>query len=314
MSVRIILSFVIGLCAPLAIQANELYQNALVQLDQAAQLFIAGDNHLEQSVEELTGDRYYSEKNFPEVASSSTSVFYPDTALDALTRSILLLEAHEAELPHVRYQINFSSYTDTEIPELRHEYIEITRYNLGPTRRVDLLQYVDAEHVASPAEFGVGPHVSWRFAMAPIMGMRANVLYAARKEISDTAAQQALCFSHSCLSLEAPELPQGSSPALTPVVLAPAVYRADNPSGVARPARVMEELWAEMGTDDPLPYYINKPQFVFVISMDVVGQDSLSLGTGLQAMVFDDVIAKVWLQRVQMAGMAPELTQVLISR
>ncbi|HZJ94104.1 MAG TPA: hypothetical protein VFD11_00780 [Thiopseudomonas sp.] len=317
MKMQVFLTLIIGWLTPLAplvVQANELYQSALVEMDQAAQLFIAGDDYLEQSVDELTGDRYYSERNFPETASNLTSVFLPDTALDALTRSILLLEAQEAELPHVRYQINYSSHTHTEIPELKHEYIEVTRYNLGPTRRADLLQYVDPEHVASPAEFGVGPHVSWRFAMTPIMGMRANVLYAARKEVSDTTAQQTMCFSHSCLSLEAPELPQGSSPELTPVELAPAAYRADSPSGVARPARVMEALWAKMGTDDPMPYHINKPQFIFVISMDVVGQDSLSLGTGLQALVFDDAIAKVWLQRVQMAGMAPELTQVFISR
>lgn len=314
MKVQVVFTLIISFLAPLAVQANEQYQQALVQLDQTAQQFIAGDGYLEQSASELTDERYYSDKNFPETASNSTSVFLPDSALDALTRSILLLEAQEVELPHVRYQVNYSSHVDTELPELKHEYIEVTRYNLGPTRRADLLQYVDSEHVADPAVFGIGPHVSWRFAMAPIMGMRANVLYAARKEVSDTAAQQAMCLGRSCLSLEAPELPQGASPELTAMELAAPVYRAEDSSGVERPARVMEALWAEMGTEDPMPYHRDQPQFVFVISKDVVGQDSLSVGTGLQAMVFDDTIAEVWLQRVQMAGMAPELTQVFVSR
>lgn len=117
-----------------------------------------------------------------------------------------------------------------------------------------------------------------------------------------------------CLSLEAVELPQGQSQVLVPALLASATYRADSTAGMARPTRVLQELWAELKSEDPLPYHKNAPQFVFVISMDVIGQDSLSLGTGLQAMVLDDSIAQVWLQRVQVAGMEPELTRVFISR
>lgn len=314
MKAQIFLSCVVGLISPLFVQANEAYQSALVEMDQTAQAFVMANDYVEQSVEELTGAHYYSKRTFPELASSATQVFHIDADLDALTRSILLLEAQEADLSHVRYQINYSSHTDTEIPELKHDYIEVTRYNLGPARLANALQYVDPEHVGSPADFGIGPHVSWRFAMAPVMGMQAAVMYAARKEITDLAAQQALCFTQSCLGLEAPELPKGQAQILETPLLAPAIYRAQSSYGVTRPARVLEELWAEFRSDDPLPYSENNPQFVFVISLDVIGQDSLSLGTGLQTMVFDDSIAKVWLQRVQVAGMESELTQVLISR
>lgn len=314
MKAQIFFTFVVGLIAPMTVQANDLYQDALMRMDQAAQLFMAGNDFVEQSVDELVGEHYYSERTFPNMASSAASVFLPDADLDGLIRAILLLEGQEAELPHVRYQINYSSHADTEIPELKQEYIEVTRYNLGSVRRDDLLQYVDAEHIASPAEFGVGPHVSWRFVLAPIMGMQANVMYAARKEITDSAAQQAMCFAQPCLSLEAVELPQGQSKVLASTLLAPAIYRSENADGMTRAARVLEELWAELKSEDPLPYSKNTPQFVFVVSMDVVGQDSLSLGTGLQIMVLDDSIDKVWLQRVQVAGMEPELTQVFISR
>lgn len=314
MKAQILLTLLMGLLAPLTVQANDPYQDALARMKQAAQVFIAGNGFVEQSADELAGEHYYSERTFPSMASSAASVFLPDADLDGLTRTILLLEAQEAELPHVRYQIHYSSHVDSEIPELKHEYIEVTRYNVGPARRADLLQYVDAEHAASPAEFGIGPHVSWRFALAPIMGMQAHVMYAARKEITDLAAQQAMCFAQPCLSLAAPELPHGQSQVLAPVLLAPTTYRAEHAAGIARPARVLEELWAELKSEDPLPYHKNAPQFVFVISMDVIGQDSLSLGTGLQAMVLDDSIAQVWLQRVQVAGMEPELTRVFISR
>ena len=300
---------VIGV-SPLTVQA---YENALVRMDQAAQAFMAG-NYIEQSVDELTQAQYYSTQTFPELAASAAQISHIDADLDALTRSILLLEAQETELEHVRYQINYSINTDSEIPELQHDYIEVTRYNLGPTLRHDVLQYLDAENVASPAEFGVGPHVSWRFVMAPVMGMQAAVMYAARKEIPEAVAHKALCFSQSCLALTAPELPNHRAEILALPLLTPAKYRTENSYGVTRPARVLEELWAAFKSDEPLPYSRNNPQIIFVISMNVMGHDSLTLGTGLQTMVLDDSIAKIWLQRLQIAGMPSELKQVVISR
>lgn len=314
MNAQVFLTLAVGLLAPLAVQANEVYQNTLIRMDESAQLFVAGNNYVEQSVDELTGSQYYSKKTFPKFSENAAQVSYIDADLDALTRAILILDAQEVELPHVRYQINYSINTDTEIPELKHDYIEVSRYNLGPARHNDLLQDLDAENVASLDEFGVGPHVSWRFVMAPVMGMQAAVLYAARKEMTDATAQKTMCFALSCLALEAPELPQGQVQVLTPQSVAPAQYRTENSYGGTQPARVLEELWAEFRTDDPLPYSKNNPQFVFVISSNVIGQDSLVLGTGLQAIVLDDAIAKIWLQRWQVADMQSELTQVVILR
>lgn len=314
MNAQVFLTLAVGLLAPLAVQANEVYQNTLIRMDETAQLFVAGNNYIEQSVDELTGSQYYSKKTFPKFSENAAQVSYIDADLDALTRAILILGAQEVELPHVRYQINYSINTDTEIPELKHDYIEVSRYNLGPARHNDLLQDLDAENVASLDEFGVGPHVSWRFVMAPVMGMQAAVLYAARKEISDATAQKTMCFALSCLALEAPELPQGQVQVLTPKSVAPAQYRTENLYGGARPARVLEELWAEFRSDDPLPYSKDNPQFIFVISSNVIGQDSLVLGTGLQTIVLDDAIAKIWLQRWQVADMQSELTQVVILR
>ncbi len=228
MKAQIFLTLVIALLSPLAVQANEIYQQTLVRMDKAAQSFVYSNNYTAQSVEALTDSQYYSEKTFPDFLTSSAQLFHLDADLDALTRSILIFEAQEIDLPHVRYQVHYSVNTDTEIPELKQDYIEVTRYNLGPTRRTDLLQYLEAENVADVSEFGVGPHVSWRFAMAPVMGMQADVIYAARKEIPDNHAQQAMCFSQPCLSLEATELPSTQTHILERPLLSPAKYRAES--------------------------------------------------------------------------------------
>lgn len=314
MKAQIFLTLVVGLLSPLAVQANEIYQQTLLRMDKAAQSFVFDNDYINQSVEALTGSQYYSEKTFPEFSSSSTQAFHIDADLDALTRSILILEAQEFELPHVRYHIHYSENTDTEIPELTHSYIEVTRYNLGPTLRNDLLQYLEAENVADASEFGVGPHISWRFAMAPVMGMQADVIYAARKEITDNQAQKMMCFSQPCLGLDATELPSVQTHVLDRPLLSPAKYRAQSTDGVLQPARMLKELWAAFASDEPLPYIKNQPQFVFVISANVVGQDSSTLGTGLQAVVLDDAIEQVWLQRTQTAGMEGELLEAFIAR
>lgn len=314
MKAQIFLTLVVGLLSPLAVQAHEIYQQTLLRMDKAAQSFVFDNDYINQSVEALTGSQYYSEKTFPEFSSSSTQAFHIDADLDALTRSILILEAQEFELPHVRYHIHYSENTDTEIPELTHSYIEVTRYNLGPTLRNDLLQYLEAENVADASEFGVGPHISWRFAMAPVMGMQADVIYAARKEITDNQAQKMMCFSQPCLGLDATELPSVQTHVLDRPLLSPAKYRAQSTDGVLQPARMLKELWAAFASDEPLPYIKNQPQFVFVISANVVGQDSSTLGTGLQAVVLDDAIEQVWLQRTQMAGMEGELLEAFIAR
>ena len=314
MNRQVFLTLAMALVAPLMAQANEAYQSALTRMEQSAYAFMAGDNYLEQSVDELTGTQYYSTTTFPQLTAHGEQITHIDADLDALIRAILILEAQEVELESVRYHINYSRHNDSEVAELQQDYIEVTRYNLGPTRRSGLLQSLDPENVASPAEFGVGPHVSWRFVMAPMMGMQAGVNYAARKEISAAVAEQNLCFAQSCLALEAPELPEGQSQVLTPAPLAPAKYRAENQYGSMRPARVLEELWAVFKSDEPLPYSKRHPQFTFVVSMNVIGQDSLSLGTGLQNSVLDDAIGNIWLQRWQVADMPSELTQVVISR
>ncbi len=275
------------------------------EMQQAAKAFVQEKGYVARPVEALTADQYYSTRLFPNANNQSISL--PDVSLDALTRAVLIVEANELDLPHVRYHINYSIYSDLETPDLKQDYIEITRYNLGPSRRLDVLSYLDAEYVASPEQFGVGPHVSWRFVMAPVMGLQADLHYASRQEISDTTAQKAMCFSQPCLSMEEAQIPPQYAKSIAGPMSSDLVTRS---------AKVAQELQAALITDgmDPLPYTRDKPQFVFVISKDVVGQENTDLGLAQQAVVLDDAIAKVWVQRHGIEGGAAEFSEAFIPR
>lgn len=306
MKISFIFSLLVGFVfipASAAVSASAIYQQAVKNMDDTATTFIQEKGYEVRATEPLTEDTYYTLNNFPK--TSSQSVFLPDADLDALTRSILILEANESVLPHVRYHIRYSAQTDSEVPELTQDYIEITRYNLGPSRRADLLQYLENNQVAPVTEFGVGPHVSWRFVMGPVMGLQANLIQASRQEVSDSVAQQAMCFSQPCLSLEEPTIPSNltteSIDLTTPLTSS---YETHDEQGLTRPARVLEELWSTLSTEgmDPMPYIKDQPHFVFVISKDVDGQESNVLGLGQQTMVFDDSIKNIWVQRHEVAG------------
>lgn len=306
MKLAFIFPLLVGLVAMPAVAAvseSAVYQQAVNNMSSSAKAFINEKDYKTRTTEPLTAENYYTVNNFSK--ESSQGVFLPDADLDALTRSILILESNEIALPHVRYHIRYSMHNDSEVPELTQDYIEINRYNLGPSRRADLLQYMESNQVAPVTEFGVGPHVSWRFVMGPVMGLQANLIQASRQEIPDSVAQQNMCFSQPCLSLEEPEIPDNLT--LKPIELTSSLassYVTHDDEGLIRPARVVDELWNAFNDEgmDPLPYTKDQPHFIFVISKDVGGQESNVLGLGQQTMVLDDSIAKVWIQRHEVAG------------
>src|SRR5699024_5856171 len=121
---------------------NQTYQEALERLDADAKKFFQAQNYVSVDPDTLTGDEFYSQKNFPLERLNSVSISLVDADLDPITRAMLLFETQEVELPHVRYRITYSMNTSTEVPEARQDYVEVTRYNLGPSRRNDLLASV----------------------------------------------------------------------------------------------------------------------------------------------------------------------------
>lgn len=296
--------------------AGNPYQQAWENLDANALAFIQAQGYTSVDSGALTGDRYYSKKIFPGAPDGKEPIHLPDADLDPLTRSILLVESSEVPLPHVRYRITYNMEASADVPEAQQSYIEVTRYNIGPARRDDLLKYVPGDQVADAAEFGVGPHVSWRFIMAPIMGMRADLRHASRKEVSDTEARAARCLGEPCLSLADPSGPErGWKPASSPPLGQPA-YNNTNPAGVAQPARALQDLWASMVSEgmDPLPYTAEKPQFDFVVSSNTSGQDAAISGLARQSVVMDDSVSELWVQRNEVAQVPVDFSTLSVPR
>lgn len=293
--------------------ANNGYQQELLRLDADAQAFVQAPGFVSVDPESLTDERYYSSANFP---GEQTSVFLPDTVLDAISRSVLLLDAYEGQLPHVRYLIRYSMNVSADFHEALHDYVEITRLNLGPARRADVLEYVSAEHVAPPSEFGVGPHVTWRFAMAPVMGMRAGLNYASRTEVPAAQAQNMDCLGEPCLSLADAEGPGFSWNPVPPPELDRPLYVDKSQLGSTRSVRIVEELWESMMSNgmDPLPYRPDQPHFVFVVSVDVVGQDASALGLAQQTMVLDGSIKEIWSRRTEAGPTSVEFATMAVPR
>lgn len=292
------------------------YQQELVRLDTEALAFVQTSGYVMQDPDSLTTAQYYSSGRFPALNSGQMPLLWPDADLDALTRAVLLLDAREGDLPHVRYLLRYNINVSPDYPELRHDYVEVTRFNLGPERRRDVLEYVDEEHVADPAEFGVGPHVSWRFAMAPVMGMLAGVNYAARRDVPDAEARATDCLGAPCLSLIDAEGPSRTWTSLASPQLASAPYLDKNPMGTTRAARIVQELWAGLTSEgmDPLPYKPDQPQFLFVTSVDVSGQDALAYGLVQQAVVLDHTVREIWIRRDEAFGTPVRLVQTHVPR
>lgn len=301
---------------PINVFASQDYLNEMQRLDSEALAFTQAPGFVSVDVESLTDEQYYSAANFPAAFSNPASVRWPDADLDAMSRAVLILDTYEGPLPHARYLIRYSMNVSFEFHEAQHDYVEVTRFNLGPARRADVLEYVSGEHVAPPSEFGVGPHVTWRFAMSPVMGMRAGLNYASRTEVPDDRAQNMYCLGEPCLSLTDSEGPGfGWNAHSQPEVEQPP-YVDKNQLGSTRSVRVVEELWESMTENgmDPLEYRRDKPHFLFVISENVSGQDASAMGLAQQTMVMDDSIKEIWTRRTEMGQMPAEFSIMYVPR
>lgn len=302
--------------SPWHIATGNPYQQAFAELEAHATQFITAPGYTPVDPDTLTGDAYYSSRHFPASGDGSQWVRLPDADLDPLTRSVLLLDAAEAPLPHVRYHVTYSMNASTEVPEAQQDYIEVTRYNIGPSRRDDLRAYVSEDQLADAEEFGIGPHVSWRFVMAPVVGSQAGLIHASRKEVPDAQAQTADCLGEPCLSLADPSGPAGDWQPVPAPQLEPAAYAATSELGIATPTRVVHELWATHTAHgmDPLPYSPGQPHFVVVVSINTGGQEAAASGLLQQTLVLDHAVSEIWLQRQETADLPAEFSGRLVPR
>lgn len=295
--------------------ASDPLELALAQLEANALSFIREPAYQPMDPALLTNEQYYA-NTFASPSAGPASIHLPDADLDPLSRSILLLEAQEPSLLHVRYQINFSVEASSEVPEVQQAYVQVSRYNLGPAIHAELLESVPAGQVAPPAYFGVGPHLSWRFVLAPAQGMQAALMHASRREISAGQAQAADCLGQRCVSLSAHHEPDLDWRPVTPPQTDQATYRSKTALGSTGAARVLQELWTSLSADgmDTLPFDKDRPQFEFVISQDVSGQDAASIGMVRQAVVMDHAVSEIWTQRQEVASGPAQFSRAYVPR
>ncbi|AVO41974.1 hypothetical protein [Simplicispira suum] len=269
-----------------------------------AERFINAKGFRAVDVEALEGSRYYTAARFPKMGASA---FRPDADLPAPVRALLLMESHEGALPHARYLVNYQPTTKAASPDDRLDFVDITRFNLGPAVHADLVDSVPAEHLADVKVFGVGPHVRWRFAMSPMRGMTAGLDAASRKLVTSKEAAAMECLGLPCANLESAEGPKGRWEPQKLVTPAPS-YRRSTPQGPV-PSSVVEQLLTLMGEDAqrPTPFAGNAKRLVFVVSAHAGGQEQQTTGLARNALVFDDAVGTYWLRFHQVGDMAAEV-------
>lgn len=278
---------------------------------QSPERWIAAPGFQAVAPDKLDGKRYDAAARFP---SQGASAFHPDADLPAPVRALLLLEAYEGALPHARYLVSYQPTSAAAAPDGTRDLVDITRLNLGPAVRADLVDSVPAEHLAPMKEFGVGPHVRWRFAMSPQRGMTAGLDAVGRKVLSDKEAAGMDCLGRPCTALESAQGPSGRWKARRVDKLPPSFARS-TAHGPA-PASVVEHLLAAMGEDAlrGAPFAPDAQRLVFVVSVNAAGQESQTTALARNALVFDDAVGTHWLRFAQTAGAAPQVRTLLQRR
>ncbi len=225
----------------------------------------------------------------------------PDSGLNAATKALMVLESQEPPLPHVRYRITYRLDNAPDFGGYTNAYVEVTRFNLGPTRRADAVESTpEGVPVAPPDYFGIGPSVSWRFVMGWHQSSAADVVRASRKVLSPAQAEAMDCLGAPCMDMKSPSGPDGQWRATTPPDAKVATYVAIN-DGSSTAARVSDLLYrhASAGQDriEALPMHDATPQLTFVISMHVEGQDDAVDGLLHQQLLQDDAVSDIWTRR-----------------
>ncbi|MFA5522422.1 MAG: hypothetical protein WCY98_11980 [Castellaniella sp.] len=286
----------LSLMAPAMAQAIVLPE--AIQAEQAAwyEIFFgeSGLEHVESTMA-LFSDEWYDSEHVP---PATGGISMPDADMSPLEMAVALVDHHEGALPHARYRIGyraqFAIVEDYTAPPLA--YVEVMRFNLGPARHASVVADYGAENAAPVEEFGVGPHVVWRFLMGSVQGRLSDVFDAARGIIDDAQVQAMDCLGVPCMSLEDVE---DSSDGWHTLVM-------DDDNTDARPAQVadlmaMRAMGSEYGEIveglDPV-----KPQLSLVISRNVTGQDDFTSALSHQGPLMDDAVSDQWLRRLQLSG------------
>lgn len=130
------------------------------------------------------------------------SVFLASGNLSPLAKALMALEISDGHLERTRHHVIVRVLQADQPPAadpVPMVFVQIDRYNLGPAIRSELVTELGEEYVAPAAEFGEGPHVSWRLVLRPIMGQQAAIFGAARAEANEDHAEAAVCLGVPCV-------------------------------------------------------------------------------------------------------------------
>lgn len=272
------------------------------ELQERATAFVQAPGFTEVDPQELHAELLADERLWNSEAAGS--VFLPDANLDPLAKAVLLVESQEVPLQHYRYLLTYLQLGGPgDYHEITQEYVEVSRFNLGPARYEDTVATY-GEDAAPAEEFGVGPDVSWRFVFRSVMGQRSDVFAASRHEFADGEAAAADCLGEPCLSLLEPVMPDGEfhstqAPPLTDLAaVAPYRYRIYS-GGVSLPVRAAAEMFSAVTQHGFEAAYGDsfEPQLTLVISHNVGGQDENSFALLRQGRIMDHAISETWLER-----------------
>ncbi len=134
--------------------------------------------------------------------ASSHSIQRATANLSSAALAALALELTESPLPRQRQQVRQGVIMQNEdvAGAAPVSLVEITRFNLGPAVRQDLVESLGEAQVAPLSEFGEGPHVVWRLATQELQGNRAALIAASRRVLTEAEAAALSCMGEPCLT------------------------------------------------------------------------------------------------------------------
>lgn len=191
-------------------------------------------------------------------------------------------------------------------------YIEVRNYNLGPAIHAQTVADYGADNTADIEEFGVGPHMAWRFVFQPLRGNTAILLDASSRIISDKQASRDDCNGRPCLDLSAE--PPGSWEAIEGTLPQwPELYH--NTDGMtATPAHAIAQLavlgyWANSesgsyqwtGGEHPEAITDTTPYRFITIDRNL-GQEAAIDVVWRETALNDDSLAAIEFRRLDVAG------------
>lgn len=293
-------------------QAVVLPPDVAQKLETRIDTFVSAPGYEPLDVEAMLDDAYYARFD-----NSSQSALPPDTDLDPVTRAMLLFVSQEASLgsseqpARARFRITrHQASPGGDWYDVRHSYIEITRYNLAPAwQRMLVANYGD--RAAPPGQASELPNVSWRVVTTGLMGQRAAIVAASRRVVGPYHASRALCMGLPCLALGPVELDAGDFESMPAPELASATYRGskvpeDQPDfAMASPVRIAQEMFRlATGEYDELHEgaTFEHPEMTMLIDLNSTGQERNSQALMHLTALMDDAISQQWIKRLEVPG------------